>query len=84
LSREHSGPQPKPVLLSQGVPDLEAMLARHQLTNPAKIRNAGQHQPVNYVVLTSWPTRSLQAPAVASNATRQEHYSHPREQAYVA
>jgi ATP-dependent DNA ligase len=38
------------VLLSQGVPDLEAILARHQLTNPAKIEYARRRQPVTYVV----------------------------------
>jgi ATP-dependent DNA ligase len=38
------------VLLSQGVPDLDAILARHQLTNPAKIEYARRRQPVTYVV----------------------------------
>ena len=38
------------VLLPKGVPDLEAILARHQLSNPAKIQRASQQQPVTYVV----------------------------------
>src|ERR1022692_3415261 len=38
------------VLLSQGLPDLEAILARHQLSYPAKIQQARQQQPVTYVV----------------------------------
>ena len=38
------------VRLPQGVPDLEAILARHQLSHPAKIRHASQQQPVTYVV----------------------------------
>ena len=36
--------------LSQGLPDLEAMLARHQLAHPAKIQHASKEQPVTYVV----------------------------------
>jgi ATP-dependent DNA ligase len=49
------------VLLPQGVPDLEAMLARHQLSHPAKIQHAGQHQTVTYVVfdLLAHQLRSL-------------------------
>jgi len=38
------------LVLSQGVPDLEALLARHQLTQPAKIQRASRQQPVTYVV----------------------------------
>ena len=38
------------VRLSQGLPDLEAILARHQLSHPAKIQHASRHQPVTYVV----------------------------------
>jgi ATP-dependent DNA ligase len=38
------------VLLSGRVPDLEAMLARHQLARPEQIRRASQEQPVTYVV----------------------------------
>jgi ATP-dependent DNA ligase len=38
------------VLLPQGLPDLEAILARHQLTHPAKILRGSQDQPVTYVV----------------------------------
>jgi bifunctional non-homologous end joining protein LigD len=38
------------VLQSHGVPDLEAILARHQLSHPGKIQHAGQRQPVTYVV----------------------------------
>jgi len=34
----------------QGLPDLEAILARHQLSHPAKIQHASRHQPVTYVV----------------------------------
>src|SRR5262249_44878052 len=36
--------------LSQGLPDLEAMLARHQLAHPVKIQHASKEQPVSYVV----------------------------------
>jgi bifunctional non-homologous end joining protein LigD len=32
------------------VPDLEAILARHQLSHPAKIQHASQQQPVTYVI----------------------------------
>ena len=38
------------VLLRKGVPDLEAMLARHQLVCPAKIRQHRQMQAVSYVL----------------------------------
>src|SRR5271157_5529343 len=38
------------VLFSQGVPDLEAILARHQLNNTMKILHASRQQPVTYVV----------------------------------
>jgi len=38
------------VLLSGSVPDLEALLARHQLARPAQIQLASQEQPVTYVV----------------------------------
>ena len=38
------------VLMSQGLPDLEAILARHQLSNPIKIQHASRQQPVTYVV----------------------------------
>jgi bifunctional non-homologous end joining protein LigD len=38
------------VLPSGGVPNLEAMLARHQLRQPAKIQHGSQHQSVTYVV----------------------------------
>jgi len=34
----------------QGLPDLEAILARHQLSHPAKIQYASRYQPVTYVV----------------------------------
>jgi ATP-dependent DNA ligase len=37
------------VLMPQGLPDLEAILARHQLTNPVKIHYASWQQPVTYV-----------------------------------
>jgi bifunctional non-homologous end joining protein LigD len=38
------------VLLSHGVPNLEAILARHQFSQPAKIQHGSQYQPVTYVV----------------------------------
>jgi bifunctional non-homologous end joining protein LigD len=38
------------VLCSHGLPDLEALLARHQLTNPLKIQQQSRQQPVRYVV----------------------------------
>src|SRR5476651_2584692 len=38
------------VLLSEGVPDLDAILARHQLSHPAKIQLCSRQQPVTYVV----------------------------------
>jgi ATP-dependent DNA ligase len=38
------------VRLPQGLPDLEAILARHQLSHPAKIQHASRQQPVTYVV----------------------------------
>ena len=38
------------VLLSQGVPDLDAILTRHQLSHPAKIQHCSLRQPVTYVV----------------------------------
>jgi ATP-dependent DNA ligase len=49
------------VQLLHGVPDLEAMLARHQLTQSAKIQRASHEQPVSYVVfdLMAYKGRSL-------------------------
>ena len=38
------------VVLASGVPDLDAMLGRHQLTNPVKLRARSQYQPISYVV----------------------------------
>jgi bifunctional non-homologous end joining protein LigD len=38
------------VLQSEGIPDLEAILARHQLSHPAKIQHCSRQQPVTYVV----------------------------------
>lgn len=38
------------ILVPRGLPDLDALLARHQLANPLKIRQAGQRQPVTYVL----------------------------------
>jgi DNA ligase D-like protein (predicted ligase) len=38
------------VLLRNGLPDLEAMLARHQLGCPTKIRQRSQAEPVTYVL----------------------------------
>jgi ATP-dependent DNA ligase len=38
------------IVLNQGVPDLDAILARHQLTHPSKIQHASQQQPVTYMV----------------------------------
>ena len=49
------------VLLSQGLPDLDAILGRHQLSHPAKIKQASNHQPVSYVVfdLLAYQGKSL-------------------------
>ena len=49
------------VLLSHGVPDLNAILARHQLSNPLKIGHASRQQPVTYVVfdILAHQSRSL-------------------------
>ena len=46
---------------SQGLPDLEAILARHHLSHPAKIQHASQYQPVTYVIfdLLAYQGRSL-------------------------
>ena len=54
------------VLMPQGLPDLEAILARHQLSHPAKIQHASRQQPVTYVVfdLLAHHGRSLAGPAV--------------------
>ena len=38
------------VRLPQGIPDPEAILARHQLSHPARIQHASRHQPVTYMV----------------------------------
>lgn len=38
------------VLLENGVPDFGAMLARHQLTTPFKVKCASQQKPVTYVL----------------------------------
>ncbi|MGZ4662881.1 MAG: ATP-dependent DNA ligase, partial [Arthrobacter sp.] len=38
------------VVLPQGLPDLDALLARHQLVQPLKIRQAAQQQAVTYVL----------------------------------
>ena len=38
------------VLCSHGVPDLHALLARHQLTNLASIQRQSRSQPVSYVL----------------------------------
>ncbi len=38
------------VLLHQGVPNLEALLARHQLLDPAKLRHVSRDRPITYVV----------------------------------
>jgi ATP-dependent DNA ligase len=54
------------VLLRDGLPDLEAMLARHQLGCPTKIRQRSQAEPVTYVLFDAlchqgrsyWPNRS--------------------------
>jgi bifunctional non-homologous end joining protein LigD len=53
------------VLLPHGLPDLDALLARHQLTHPEKIRRASHDRPVSYVLfdvlqaqgqcLLAWP-----------------------------
>ncbi len=63
------------VLMPQGLPDLEAILARHQLTNPAKIQHASRQQPVTYVVfdLLAHQGRSLLGqPLQARRALLQE------------
>ena len=60
---------------SHGVPDLEAILARHQLSHPGKIQHASQQQPVTYVVfdLLSYQGRSLLGqPLQARRALLQE------------
>src|SRR5205823_4405996 len=38
------------VLLPEGLPDLDALLARHQLRCPGRIRRHSRVQPVSYVV----------------------------------
>src|SRR6202035_125109 len=38
------------VLMPQGLPDLDTILARHQLCHSAKIQSASREQPVTYVV----------------------------------
>ncbi len=38
------------VLWDQGLPNLDALLARHQLLDPAKVRHLGRDRPVTYVV----------------------------------
>jgi bifunctional non-homologous end joining protein LigD len=38
------------VIMPQGLPDLDAILARHQLCHSAKIQLASREQPVTYVV----------------------------------
>jgi len=38
------------VLCSHGLPDLEGLLARHQLNHPLKIQHQSRQQPVSYVV----------------------------------
>lgn len=49
------------VVLSQGVPDLDAILGRHQLTDFAKILHASKQHPVSYLVfdLLAYQGRSL-------------------------
>ncbi len=49
------------ILTSEGLPDLEAILARHHLTHPAKIEHISRQQPVSYMVfdLLRWQGRSL-------------------------
>ena len=37
------------VLLHEGIPDLDAILARHQLSSPAKIQHMSRQRPVIYV-----------------------------------
>src|SRR5262245_30486000 len=37
------------VLLPEGLPDLDAILSRHQLTDPARIQRTSRQQPVTYV-----------------------------------
>ena len=63
------------VLMPQGLPDLEAILARHQLTSPVKIHYASRQQPVTYVVfdLLAHDGRSLLGqPLQARRALLQE------------
>ncbi len=38
------------VIWDQGLPNLDALLARHQLLDPAKLRHVSRDQPVTYVV----------------------------------
>lgn len=38
------------VHLRDGLPDLDAILGRHQLMQPQRIRYLGQHEPVTYIV----------------------------------
>jgi bifunctional non-homologous end joining protein LigD len=38
------------VMLNNGRPDLNAILRRHQLVHPARIRHAGLHSPIHYVL----------------------------------
>ena len=38
------------VVLPEGLPDLDAILARHQLTSSEKIRHASRNHPVSYVL----------------------------------
>ncbi len=38
------------IVTSQGLPDLEAILARHHLTHPAKIEHISRQQPVSYPI----------------------------------
>ena len=63
------------VLMPQGLPDLEAILARHQITNSAKIQHFSRQQPVTYVVfdLLAHEGRSLLGqPLQARRALLQE------------
>src|SRR5689334_18794849 len=72
--------------LSQGLPDLEAMLARHQLAHPAKIQRVSQVQPVTYMVfdLLAHRGRSLLGqPLHERRAVLQQllvHWQEPRVQ----
>jgi bifunctional non-homologous end joining protein LigD len=49
------------VVFSKGLPDLEAILARHHLSNSGRIRHASRYQPVSYVIfdLLSYQGHSL-------------------------